>query len=269
VTSRSETSDLEVPPTNERIALVTGAGQRIGRAIALGLARAGWDVAVHYLRSSNDADSCVAEIRRLGRRALAVRADLTSEEEVLALLSQVTEGLGEASCVVNCAARFDFDEAANFTVAHLDAQMHVNLCTPVLLARELRRRRRALGYERGAVVVNLLDQKLFNPNPDFLSYTLSKAALSSATTLLAQALAPHVRVVAVAPGITLPAAGQSPENFAQAHANTPLGRSSDVEDVVDAVCYLVRAKAVTGTTLIVDGGQHLVPSERDIMFLPR
>ncbi len=251
------------------MALVTGASLRLGRAIAVGLAQQGWDIAVHYLRSEADANLCVEQCAALGRRAIAVRADLSSEQQVLDLLGLVADGLGEPSCVVNNASRFDFDEASNFSVAHLDAQMHVNLCAPILLARELRRRRRGLGYDSGAVVVNLLDQKLFNPNPDFLSYTLSKAALECATTLLAQALAPHVRVVGVAPGITLAAAGQSPESFAAARQSTPLGRSSDVADIVAAVAYLVAAPAVTGTTLVVDGGQHLVPSERDIMFVRR
>ena len=112
-----------------------------------------------------------------------------------------------------------------------------------------------------------LDQKLFNPNPDFLSYTLTKAALEHATTLLAQALAPRVRVVGVAPGITLPSGDQSRAGFERAHRQTPLRRSSTPEDIAAAVVYLARARAVTGTTLLVDGGQHLLPSTRDIMFL--
>ena len=257
------------PGETARVALVTGASQRLGRAIAVGLATRGWDIAVHYLRSLDEAAATVALCEQLGRRAVAVRADLAHEDDVIGLLGQVAERLGEASCVVNNASRFDFDEASNFTIAHLDAQMHVNVGAPVLLARELRRRRSAAGHAGGAVVVNLLDQKLFNPNPDFLSYTLSKAALECATTLLAQALAPHIRVVGVAPGLTLPAPGQSTENFAAARRATPLGYSSEVEDIVGAVCFAVEARAVTGTTLLVDGGQHLVASARDIMFADR
>lgn len=262
-------SGLAASQAPARVALVTGAAQRVGRAIAIGLAARGWDIAVHYLRSADEAAATVAECEALGRRAAALRADLASEDDTLALLGRVAEALGEAMCVVNNASRFDFDEASNFSLAHLDAQMRVNLGAPVLLARELRRRRHALGHESGAVVVNLLDQKLFNPNPDFLSYTLSKAGLECATTLLAQALAPQVRVVGVAPGLTLPAPGQSPENFEAARRATPLGHSSEIEDVVAAVCFAVEARAVTGTTLVVDGGQHLAPSVRDIMFVNR
>ena len=117
------------------------------------------------------------------------------------------------------------------------------------------------------MVINLLDQKLWNPNPDFLSYTLSKSALKEATRLLALALAPRVRVVGVAPGITLPSGAQTEAGFERAHQRTPLGASSTPHDIAQAVVYLARASAVTGTTLLVDGGQHLQPSTRDVMFL--
>ena len=119
------------------------------------------------------------------------------------------------------------------------------------------------------MVINLLDQKLYNLNPDYLSYTLSKAALHTATTMLAQALAPTVRVAAVAPGLTMVSGDQTESGFAQAHQATPLGRSSSAADIVDAVVYLAGARAVTGTTLLVDGGQHLVPLPRDVMFLTK
>jgi NAD(P)-dependent dehydrogenase (short-subunit alcohol dehydrogenase family) len=142
--------------------------------------------------------------------------------------------------------------------------MRTNVAAPVLLAQSLHEQ---LPDDARGVVINLLDQKLWNPNPDFLSYTLSRAALKEATVLLAMALAPKLRVVGVAPGITLPAAGQSDAGFEAAHAATPLGRSSTPADIAQAVVYLARADAVTGTTLLVDGGQHLVPSARDVMFL--
>jgi NAD(P)-dependent dehydrogenase (short-subunit alcohol dehydrogenase family) len=122
--------------------------------------------------------------------------------------------------------------------------------------------------QRG-VVINLLDQKLFNLNPDYLSYTLSKAALATATTLLARSLAPKLRVVGLAPGLTLPSADQTKADFAKAHARTPLGRSSTPDDLAAAVCFVANAPAITGTTLVVDGGQHLLPTERDVMFLTR
>jgi NAD(P)-dependent dehydrogenase (short-subunit alcohol dehydrogenase family) len=249
------------------IVLVTGSGRRIGRALALGFAKEGYAVAVHYSISAKEARATVDEIIAAGGRAQTFKADLASESETSSLLAEVAQALGEPVCVVNSASSFVFDEAATISYAALDAQMHVNLAAPLLLARDLCARRRALGASAGdAVVINLLDQKLFNPNPDFLSYTLSKSALHAATTLLAMALAPEVRVVGVAPGITLPSPGQSEKGFELAHRATPLHRSSTPEDVVDAVLFAARNRALTGTTLVVDGGQHLVPVERDVMF---
>ena len=245
------------------VALVTGAARRIGHTIALALAADGWDVAVHYGRSKRAALATVRAVEALGRRAAALPCDLADERAVRGLLAQVRAQLGSASCVVNNASRFAFDDAATFTVKRHAELAAINLGAPLVLAQTLARQ-----LPRGAqgVVVNLLDQKLFNPNPDFLSYTLTKAALAHATTLLAQALAPRVRVVGVAPGITLLSGDQSAAGFARAHRQTPLRRSSTPEDVAAAVVYLARARAVTGTTLLVDGGQHLVPSTRDIMF---
>jgi len=246
------------------VALVTGGARRIGREIALALARDGWDIAVHYATSRDEAAGTVADIEALGRRAIAVNRDLAVEAGVRSLLAECADELGTVSCVVNNASIFEFDDAAHFTTENLLRCMRTNLAAPVLLAQSLHTH---LPDDARGVVVNLLDQKLWNPNPDFLSYTLSRAALKEATKLLAQALAPKLRVVGVAPGITLPAAGQSDAGFEASHAATPLGRSSTAADVAQAVVYLARANAVTGTTLLVDGGQHLVPSPRDVMFL--
>ena len=246
-----------------RAALVTGAGKRIGRAIALALARDGWDVAVHYATSRSEALETVARIESLGRRAIAVNRDLSIERGVRSLIGECMSELGSMTCVVNNAAIFEYDTPMRFKVDLLAKHMRLNTAAPILLAQCLHA---ALGNEQTGVVINLLDQKLSNPNPDFLSYTLSKSALSYATTVLAQALAPKVRVVGVAPGITLPSGTQSDAGFATAHTKTPLGRSSTPEDVGQAVAYLASANAVTGATLLVDGGQHLLPSRRDVMF---
>ncbi|HTT13887.1 MAG TPA: SDR family oxidoreductase [Burkholderiaceae bacterium] len=247
-----------------RAALVTGAARRIGRAIALALARDGWDIAVHYASSRDEALATVASIEALGQRAIAVNRDLAVERGVRSLIGECIEELGMLTCVVNNAAIFEYDTPTRFKSDLLVKHMKLNTAAPVLLAQALHV---ALPDEQRGVVINLLDQKLANPNPDFLSYTLSKAALSYATTVLAQALAPKVRVVGVAPGITLPSGTQSDEGFAAAHTQTPLGRSSTPEDVGNAVVYLASASAVTGAMLLVDGGQHLVPSTRDVMFL--
>jgi NAD(P)-dependent dehydrogenase (short-subunit alcohol dehydrogenase family) len=250
----------------QQAALVTGAGRRIGRAIALGLAQAGWDVAVHFRSSRPDAEQTAAAVRALGRRAVLLECDLADEAAVRGLVARAVAALGPLGCVVNNAALFDYDSAAGFSPALLAAHMQANVSAPILLAQALHAATPAGGR---AVVINLLDQKLANLNPDYLSYTLSKAALQAATTMLAQALAPTVRVVGLAPGITMVSGDQTEAGFASAHRATPLGRSSTPQDVADAACYLAGARAVTGTTLIVDGGQHLMPLPRDVMFLTK
>lgn len=247
-----------------KVALVTGAAKRIGRSIALALARQGWDVLVHYRTSVDDARATTQEIQACGRRAATVQCDLSDGAAVQTLLPRAAQMLGPISCVVNNASMFSHDCSANFSVAQLDAHMHTNLAAPILLAQALYE---ATPESAQSVVINLLDQKLFNLNPDFLSYTLSKAALHSATIMLAQALAPKVRVVGVAPGLTLVSGEQTTEGFSKAHRLTPLRKSSTPDDIAKAVCYLAEAHAVTGTTLIVDGGQHLIPLPRDVMFV--
>ncbi|HEY0490879.1 MAG TPA: SDR family oxidoreductase [Telluria sp.] len=260
------TLTLPTPEPTPRVALVTGAGRRLGRAIALGLARAGWDIAVHYRHSHDEARDVAREIAALGRRAVTLQCELADEAAVRGLLPQAVAALERIDCVVNNASLFDYDSDFDFNLARLDAHMHCNVAAPVLLARALYD---ATPEGGEAVVVNLLDQKLYNLNPDFLSYTLSKAALQAANTMLAQSLAPKVRVVGVAPGITMVSGDQSEEGFAKAHTRTPLGRSSTPEDIAAAVVYAAGARAMTGTTLLVDGGQHLQPSPRDVMFLAK
>lgn len=246
------------------VALVTGGARRIGREIALALARDGWDIAIHYATSREESAQTVADIEALGRRALAVNRDLAVEAGVRSLLAECANELGPVTCVVNNASLFEYDDASRFTSETMVRCMRTNVAAPILLAQSLHAQ---LPDGARGVVINLLDQKLWNRNPDFLSYTLSKAALKEATALLAVALAPKLRVVGVAPGITLPAAGQTEAGFEAAHVRTPLERSSTAADIALAVVYLAKADAVTGATLLVDGGQHLMPSSRDVMFL--
>jgi len=262
-------------PLAAPVALVTGGARRIGRAIALGLARAGWDVAVHFRASETEARAVVAEIIALGRRAVALQCELADEAAVRQLLPRAAAALGRVRCVVNNASLFDYDSAADFSSGKLDTHMRANVAAPVLLAQALHAAcadddsdDRAID-RAPAVVINLLDQKLYNLNPDFLSYTLSKAALQAATTMLAQALAPRVRVVGIAPGITMVSGEQDDAGFALAHQQTPLGRSSTPDDIAASVVYVAGARAITGTTLLVDGGQHLMPLARDVMFLAK
>jgi len=252
-------------PSRQQVALVTGAAKRIGRTIALALAQDGWDIAVHYGNSQAEALLLVDEIIALGRRAIALQCELADEAGVRKLVARA-EQIGPLRCVVNNASIFQHDLAENFQAASLDLHMRANVAAPILLAHALFA---ATPAGQQSVVINLLDQKLYNPNPDFLSYTLSKAALHSATTLLAQALAPRVRVVGVAPGITMVSGDQSSAEFDKAHGVTPLGKSSTPADVAAAVCFVATASAMTGTTLLVDGGQHLIPLQRDIMFIAK
>jgi NAD(P)-dependent dehydrogenase (short-subunit alcohol dehydrogenase family) len=251
----------------QKVALVTGAAKRLGRTIALAMAEQGWDIIVHYGRSADEAADTARDIAQLGRQAFTLQCDLSDAVAVAAMISQAVALCGplrRVCCVVNSAAVFEQDGAADFSPHLLDRHMHTNLTAPILLAQGLHA---VIPEGEQGVVINLLDQKLFNLNPDYLSYTLSKAALQAATTMLAQALAPTLRVAGVAPGITLVSGDQSGAGFAKAHTATPLGRSSTPQDIADAVCFVANARAITGTTLIVDGGQHLIPLPRDVMFL--
>lgn len=249
------------------VALVTGAAKRIGREIALALAQRGWDIVVHYGQSASEATQLVQEIEASGRRALALQADLGDVAQVKKMVPQAHAYFGRLDCVVNNASLFEADDIRDFSQSCLDKHMHANLMAPLMLAQDLYAHLPEDAAEGMAVVINILDQKLFNLNPDFLSYTLSKAALHTATTTLAQALAPKVRVVGVAPGLSMVSGEQSASDFEAAHKVTPLGRSSTPQDIAQAVCYVATARAITGTTLLVDGGQHLIPTQRDVMFL--
>jgi NAD(P)-dependent dehydrogenase (short-subunit alcohol dehydrogenase family) len=247
------------------VVLVTGAAQRIGRAIALDLATQGWRVAVHFRGSAAAATETVALIEAAGGAARSFAADLADEAACGDLVPAVRAAFGRIDAVVNNASHFEYDDVASFSVATMERAWRANTAPAILLARALHA---AVGDEGGAVV-NLLDQKLWNPNPDYLSYSLSKAALEAANTMLAQALAPRLRVCGVAPGVTLLSGGMSAAEFAASHRMTPLARSSTPEDVARAVRFLLESPAITGTTLLVDGGQHLQAQARDVMFLAR
>jgi NAD(P)-dependent dehydrogenase (short-subunit alcohol dehydrogenase family) len=248
-----------------RTVLVTGAGKRLGREIALTLARAGWQVAVHHRHSRSDAEQTATDCTAAhphGAPAMVCHADLSLEASVRDLVPQVLAQFGALDAVVNSASTFEHDSAQSVNVSSLQTHWMANTAAPVLLAQALHQHVVARGGQDG-VVVNLLDQKLWNPNPDFFSYTLSKAALESANTLMAQAFAPQLRVVGVAPGLTLTSHMLSDDKFAELHRQSPLGRSSTPEDVAATVAFALSNRSITGTTLLVDGGQHLMRFERD------
>jgi NAD(P)-dependent dehydrogenase (short-subunit alcohol dehydrogenase family) len=248
-----------LPASPARVALVTGAAQRIGRAIALELAQQGWQVAVHYRNSTAAAAQTVAQLRAAGSAAMAFQADLADEAACSALVPAVREAFGRIDAVVNNASLFEHDDVASFGHAAMERAWRANTAPAILLAR-------ALHQAGGGAVVNLLDQKLWNPNPDHLSYTLSKAALQAATTALALALAPTVRVCGVAPGLTLGSSDIDERRLAQLQSQGLLKRGSRAEDVAAAVRFLLENPSVTGSTLLVDAGNHLQPAARDFAF---
>lgn len=248
-----------------RTVLVTGAARRLGREIALALAAGGWRVAVHYRGSESDALKTVADCTALTPGAAAFQCDLADEAAVRALLPTIAAQMGSVDAVVNSASTFEHDAAESFGFAALDKHLHANTAAPVLLAQALHKH--LASRETKGAVVNLLDQKLWNQNPDFFSYTLSKAALEAANTMLALALAPRVRVVGVAPGLTLTSHMLSDEKFQALHQLSPLGRSSTPADVASAVKFALENGSITGTTLLVDGGQHLMKFERDFSVM--
>jgi NAD(P)-dependent dehydrogenase (short-subunit alcohol dehydrogenase family) len=237
-------------------ALVTGAGRRLGRAVALDLARAGWRVGVHCRTSGAEALDLVAEIERAGGLAVPLVADLEQTDSLAPLIEAGAERLGPATLLVNNAARFEWDSIATLDEASWDAHLDVNLRAPVFLAQAFAE---ALPQDRKGHIINLLDQKVFRLNPDFFSYTVSKSGLLAATTMLAQALAPRIRVNAIAPGPVLPSTAQSADAFDAECRATLLGRCVAVEEILGAVRFLIATPSVTGETIVLDSGQHLTP----------
>jgi hypothetical protein len=247
------------------VVLVTGAAKRLGRAISLELATQGYDVAVHFHRSEKEAQATVADLVAAGALAHAFQADLSDEAACRALVPAVFMRMKRIDAVVNNASTFRHDTPQTFSYASMDTHWRANTGPAVLLAQALHTH--LAGCAEVGCVVNLIDQKLWNPNPDYFSYTLSKAALEAATVMLAQALAPQVRVCGVAPGVTLPSGPMTELEFEAARTLTPLQRSSTPDDIARAVRFLLQSPAITGTTLLVDGGQHLSAQPRDVLYL--
>ncbi|MBK5203943.1 MAG: SDR family oxidoreductase [Polaromonas sp.] len=252
-------------PVDRPVVLVTGAARRLGREIALTLAAGGWQVAVHYRSSAADAMKTVADCSLLSGASAAFDADLSDEAAVRGLLPRVVAHFGRVDAVVNNASTFEHDTAAGFSFANMDKHLHSNTGAAIVLAQALHGH--VASRNAPGAVVNLLDQKLWNQNPDFFSYTLSKAALEAAGTMLALALAPQVRVVGVAPGLTLTSHLLNDEQFEARHKLSPLGRSSTPADVAATVKFALENASITGTTLLVDGGQHLMKFKRDFSLM--
>jgi NAD(P)-dependent dehydrogenase (short-subunit alcohol dehydrogenase family) len=243
-----------------RAALVTGAARRIGRAIALDLAGHGWAVAVHHNRSAEAAEELVRQIVAGGGHAVALGADLAREAESAGLIARAVEALGPLGCLVNNASRFERDEIDGVTRASWDRHLEPNLRAPLVLAQGFAK---ALPPNRGGVIINLLDERVWNLTPHFISYTVSKSALWTLTRTLALALAPHIRVNAIGPGPSLPSTRQSAEQFTRQCASLPLGRGTNPEEICQAIQFLLAASSMTGQMIALDGGQHLGWAQAD------
>jgi len=241
--------------------LVTGAGRRVGAGIARRLARDGWTIGVHYNSSREGAEDVASAIRADGGAAELFGADLTDQSAIDTMTSQIAKR-GDWVGLVNSAASFAPDTIDDISLDEAQEQIRLNLLAPVYLARKLREQ---MG-SRSGFVTNIADQKVLNQNPDFLSYTLAKTGLAHGTSALAMALAPNIRVNCIAAGLMLISGDQSEENFRRVHSQNLTGVGTSVEDVADAVAFLAKAKNITGALIPVDGGQHLVPSARDVMY---
>lgn len=235
------------------VALVTGAARRIGRSLALAAAEAGYDLAIHHRSHPQDADSLAAEAAAFGANSLTLTGDLADPVTASALLDAAGR-LGPVTLLVNNASLFEDDSLGSLNANGLNAHMAVNLTAPVLLSQAFAMR---LPTGMGGLIVNVLDQRVLRPNPQFFSYSLSKAALWAATKTMAQALSPHIRVNGIGPGPTLPSVHQVPGEFEAEVAGTPLARAVDPGEIAAALRYLIDAPSVTGQMIAVDAGQHL------------
>lgn len=246
-----------------KTALITGAGQRLGQAMATVLGAQGYAVAVHYNSSSKGAEETARMVAESGGRAVVVQADLGNEAQTSRLVANAKDALGETvGVLINNASTFEDDSALDHTRESWDHHMNINLRAPILLSQKFAQHLE--GIQRG-VIINMIDQRVWKLNPNFFTYTLSKSALWSATKTLAQALAPNIRVNGIGPGPTMQNARQSAEDFQQQVKATLTERGSSPEEIARAMMFLIEADAVTGQMIAVDGGQHLIWQTPDVV----
>lgn len=243
------------------VALITGAAVRIGNAIAWTLANRGFAVAIHYNRSETEATDLVNKIRASGGKAEAFRASLSTPGAFLDLVQVVQDKMGPVTCLVNNASQFEDDRLQTFSLSEWDDHFTVNLQAPVVLAQQMAAR---LPVGAKGNIINIIDQRVLKPNPQFFTYTLSKAALWSATKTMAQALAPHIRVNAIAPGPVLRSRHQTEAEFDEENAATLLGSGTTPKQIADAIVFLLSSPSITGQMLALDGGQHLLWQTADL-----
>ncbi len=243
--------------------LVTGGARRVGAALVSALAQTGWRVVLHYNHHADEAYSLRDDLTQKGAVVELVQADLSQQEEVMALIDKATQS-GPLTGLINNASRFDYDCAHSFSFETIAAHMAVNLSAPAMLIKALYDQ---LPADKRGCVINILDAKLFGLNPDYYSYTLSKAAFQTLTHIAAQSYAPKLRVNGIAPGIVLPSGGQSQAEFEASHKRNLLGQGAILSEIVATMHLLLSASSMTGEVVILDGGAHLCPPARDVAFL--
>jgi NAD(P)-dependent dehydrogenase (short-subunit alcohol dehydrogenase family) len=252
-------------------ALVTGAGRRLGRAMALCLAQRGHDVAIHFATSQDEAEAVSREVRAMGRRAVTLMADLLDEAQVETLVPRASADLGPLTVLVNNASIFEYDRIDTATRRGWDRHMESNLRAPYVLTQAFARQcRPALPDAAGepmaqGLIVNMIDQRVWKPTPEFSTYTIAKMGLWALTQTAAQGLAPHIRVNAIGPGPTMQGARQSEDHFTRQRAATILGRGANPSDITAALGFFLDSPGVTGQMIAVDGGQHLGWKTPDVL----
>lgn len=246
--------------TKSQTVIITGASKRIGREIAISLARAGWNIALHFNHSAEDANNLGNEIKAMGAQYTLIQADLEKAPEVESIIRSAANRFGSIDALINNASLFERDTASTFTTESWDAHLNVNLRAPALLMRDF-----AQQAKPGANIINIIDQRVWRLTPDFTSYTVSKAGLWALTQTYAQALAPQqIRVNAIGPGPTLPNPRQTQENFDLQASLVPLTHGATPEDIMNGVSYILNARAMTGQMIALDGGQHLAWQTPDV-----
>ena len=240
--------------------LITGAAHRIGRAVALGLAEDGWQIVIHYSNSENAANELAQIITDKGGDAKTLQANLGDAGETSSLISRAMETVGPLSALINNASVFERDEVATLTDDSWDMHLNVNLKAPAILMRDFAKQAQA-----GGNIINIIDQRVWRLNPDFISYTVSKTGLWTLTQTFAQALAEQqIRVNGIGPGPTLANQRQNPEEFEKQTRLVPLGSGANPQDIIDGVRYILSAQAMTGQMIALDGGQHLAWKTPDV-----
>jgi NAD(P)-dependent dehydrogenase (short-subunit alcohol dehydrogenase family) len=248
-----------------RAVLVTGAARRVGAAISRRLAEDGWNVIIHYHRSAREAETVAAQIRDAGGHCHLIQADLAARSDVESLVERCVASHGPIACLINNASTFYYDDIATVSWDSLHDHLASNLIAPVFLCRDFARR---FDGSADGCIINILDQKVTNLNPDFLSYTIAKIGLAGLTTTLAMALAGKIRVCGIAPGLALISGKQTEASFERAWRAPPLRRSTSPEEIATCVRYILSTPTMTGNTIVLDGGESVAGRARDVALDP-